>query len=145
MTVYDLYEKFAKLDIEDIVYNSIYDTARGYVEKQRLQMYEGKNSDGTDRPPYAAMTVAIKTRKGQRVDVVTLKDTGDFYKSLFIDIRQDTFVISALDPKTLKIVDRYGDIVFGLMGPWKQMYIVENLMPRFVELMEEATGLKFAA
>lgn len=143
-TVFDMYKRVEALDVNEITSEAIHQSARGYVEKQRMQMYEGVNSDGKERPPYSPYTVAIKIRKGQRYDVVTLKDTGDFYKSLFIDVREDTFVISAHDPKTLKIVDRYGDIVFGLVAPWKQLFITEDLYPTLLRLIEEATGLKAA-
>lgn len=108
-------------------------------------MYEGINSDGEIRKPdYTPTTVSIKIRKGQRHDVVTLKDKGDFYQAMGIDIRADEFIVTSFDPKTGKLVNKYGEEIFGLSEKYKALYIVENLRPEFKSVIEFETGLKMS-
>ena len=64
--------------------------------------------------PYSPYTVLIKEAKGQPTDRVTLKDTGAFHGSFFIDAGSDSFEIYASDEKTAALVDRYGLEIFGL-------------------------------
>src|SRR5210317_512607 len=63
------------------------------------QLYEGKDSDTKDiKPSYALSTKIIKTkhrRPSQPIDRVTLKDSGDLYKSIKVDAKTNEMIISA--------------------------------------------------
>lgn len=75
----------------------------------------GEGSDGMPlEPPYRPLTVAIKQAKGQTAAHVTLKDTGDFHESFFVDFGAEGFTISATDWKTEQLTGKYGPAVFGL-------------------------------
>jgi hypothetical protein len=142
-TIRGLYNRIKKVDTNHIAVTSIEDSANGFIDKQRDQMYEGINSDGKQRKPvYAPTTVAIKKRKGQRTDVVTLQDTGDFYGGQFIEVRDDVIVIHSADNKTAKLVEQYGETIFGLSPVFKKFYLDEDLRPVFKSKIEAATGLK---
>lgn len=65
-------------------------------------------------PGYTPFTVSIKRQKGQPINRVTLKDTGDFHKSFAVEYFPDSFAIVADDPKTKKIEKKYGKDVTGL-------------------------------
>lgn len=82
------------------------------------QLYErGVNSVGVaidSYAPYAPYTILVKQQKGQPTDRVTLRDTGEFHKSFILVIDSTGFYITATDPKTWDLVDKYGDKIFGL-------------------------------
>lgn len=79
------------------------------------QMYAGVKSDGTDiEPAYTRLTVSIKNEKGQPTDRVTLKDTGSFYKKVYIKADNQGFEMDSTDSKRDKIVTKYTEDIFGL-------------------------------
>ena len=65
-------------------------------------------------PPYTPYTKKLKQARGQITSHVTLKDTGDFHNSIFIQYGNDGFEIAASDSKTSKLITKYGDAVLGL-------------------------------
>lgn len=76
-----------KREYETLVTISIEDTAADFGKLNTEQMYEGQLSTGAAiLPHYSANTVAIKKRKGQPYDRVTLKDTGDFYRGYHLQV-----------------------------------------------------------
>lgn len=84
------------------------------------QLYnKGIDSQGKSLGSYSPFTVKEKIKKGQPTDRVTLKDTGEFYKSFQIDLSGDDIIIEA---DTIKIawdgaqdlLDIYGDDILGL-------------------------------
>lgn len=73
--------------------------------------------DGTGKPivpKYAAATIKYKRQKGQPVNRVTLRDSGDFHRSFNVRFIDDQIIISANDPKTLALVEKYGEDILGL-------------------------------
>ena len=58
--------------------------------------------------------IKIKKALNQPTYRVTLKLTGDFHKSFFVNIGNESFRIDAKDKKTKHLVKRYGERVFGL-------------------------------
>lgn len=78
---------------------------------------EGINRVGvsiSDYMPYTIKTLAIKTIKGQPTDRVTLRDTGDFESSFWVEFGTDKFEIKASDFKTEKLIVKYGKQIMGL-------------------------------
>jgi hypothetical protein len=64
---------------------------------------------------YAPYTIRQKKRKGDEYKHVTLKDTGEFYKSFSVDVFRDEFVIDAYYIKEgTDLRDRWGDDLAGL-------------------------------
>jgi len=60
------------------------------------QMFEGKDSEGLNFvPKYALSTKKIKQKKGQPTNRVTLKDSGDLYKSITVDALTNEMIIKA--------------------------------------------------
>jgi hypothetical protein len=128
---------------QEIAQESIQATAPQYLEKQKAQLSEGLNKDGSPiLPKYAPRTVQIKKRKGQRTDVVTLRDTGDFYQDTFLDVRDSSFVIDSANPKTQDLLDKYGEDIFGIGGDFKASYVNEDLKPVFQKSIKQAMKLK---
>ena len=103
---------------------------------QKEQFDSGERSDfSVIEPEYTPITKAIKSRKGQPIDRVTLKDTGAFYKSIVADVLSDEIQIYATDKKTQKLVDKYdeGDKLFGLNNESLQSLANNTLIPYIAE------------
>lgn len=97
-------EKYKNLDIQMFLNQSIRDLEEVIIELNRDQMW----SDGTvnvKKPhvqlSYSPVTVPLKREfaRYKKTDFITLRWDGDFYESLFIEYRPDSFVIKSNDPK----------------------------------------------
>ena len=68
-------------------------------------------------------TEAIKKEKGQPTDRVTLKDTGEFHRSIFVKFEGDKIIIDSDNDLRDKLVKKYGATIFGLTKQNKQALI----------------------
>jgi hypothetical protein len=75
---------------------------------------EGVNNKGDKLREYTGFTKQIKASKGQPYDRTTLKDTGSFHKKFYIEVDNQGFKLDSADPKRDKLVDKYGEDIFGL-------------------------------
>ena len=106
---------FKKLNINEAVREALKVHAVQIEGLNLKQLNQGIDSTG-DRitPNYTDYTVQRKVEKGQPTDRVTLKDTGDFYESIFIEVFKNAFQIDATDEKTEGLKYKYGNEVLGL-------------------------------
>lgn len=88
--------------------------------------------------PYRPLTIEIKSAKGQPTDRVTLKDTGDFYKSVHVKADKTYFEVVASDWKADELLGKYGDDILGLTSAHKQELIWQKIYPA---LLQQARGL----
>lgn len=110
------------------------------------QLYEeGINRLGVsimDYAPYRPLTIAIKEQKGQPTNRVTLRDTGDFESSFYLDVGDIQFEIKASDWKTESLIKKYGRQILGLTDEnissliWD--YIYPDLMGKAREIILKA-------
>ncbi|NQU52439.1 MAG: hypothetical protein HQ522_07855 [Bacteroidetes bacterium] len=106
------------------------------------QLYEkGITRDGVSidsYAPYSEVTIEIKQAKGQPTGRVTLRDEGDFEKSFFIDIKEDSFEIKASDGKTEMLTMSYGSEILGLTDEnlieLVRVYILPVLLKKLREI-----------
>lgn len=85
------------------------------IELQQLQLNEGKRGDNSEiTPEYTPFTKVIKRAKGQPSDRVTLKDSGDFWKSIKTSPTDSFVELYATDKKTNELLAKYGELVLGL-------------------------------
>ena len=76
---------------------------------------------------YAPITVRIKGLSSN--DVVTLRDTGDFYRSFDVTIEKDGFIITSDSLKEgIDLTERWGEDIVGLTDMSKEALIF-FLMP----------------
>lgn len=75
---------------------------------------EGKGIPIMSYQPYTAATVRIKRYKGQPADRVTLRDTGEFYKSLHVEFDDKGFYVTSTDDKAPELLEKYGQTIFRL-------------------------------
>ena len=93
---------------------------------------------------YAMQTIQIKKEKGQPTDVVTLKDTGDFYNSFRVKITKLGYEITAdFKAKTIKdsILENfdsyYRDTILGLDNESLAELVYETILPRLTKMIRE--------
>lgn len=108
-----------------------------------IQLYEeGVNRLGVsimDYAPYRPLTIAIKEEKGQPTNRVTLRNTGDFESSFYIEVGDRQFEIKASDWKTEALIKKYGRQILGLTDEnilsliWD--YIYPDLMKKAKEVI----------
>lgn len=112
-----------KLDVSkvfDFAINS--ETKDLIIELNQSQLYDlGEDSEGKKlwsyRPgqPYSPYTIKLKQMKGQPTDRLTLKDTGDFYKSFSVEVKGTDIILDANGNKAdTNLFDEYGINILGL-------------------------------
>lgn len=142
--VKSLIKRFEALNAQTIAQQALEAQEENLLEHNQAQMWDGTDSKGYGiSPEYSALTVQIKTEKGQPTDRVTLYDTGAFYESQYVEVQQDYLNIYAKDSKTQKIVRKYGKEIFGLSAPYKSNFIKEHLRPEFQLRVQQIIGLPF--
>jgi len=129
--------KFEKLDSDRIVSDLIRANNVLVADLQRAQLMAGKDAEGQEiTPEYRPSTKAIKRRKGQPTDKVTLKDTGKFYKATKAIILSDRFELDSLDIKRNKLTDKYGEQIFGLTEE-NIAILREKIKPSILEIVRQ--------
>lgn len=101
------------------------------------QLYEqGVNTYGVkimDYKPYQPLTIRIKKEKGQPIDRVTLRDTGDFQSSFYLEVGNEQFEIKANDWKTDDLIKKYGREILGLTDEHIAELIWDFIYPDILE------------
>lgn len=114
--------------------NILESLAKAIAETNADQMFAGIRADDSDiEPEYKPFTVAIKKEKQQPTDRVTLKDTGEFHRSIFVKFTKDTIIIDSDNDLRDKLVEKYGAAIFGLTKQNKQalIRIIERRLNRW--------------
>jgi hypothetical protein len=98
------------------------------------QLYEGKDSEDKNiRPSYAMSTKIIKTkyrRPSQPTNRVTLKDSGDLYKSINVDAKTNEMIISANVEYFKYLVNHYsGNQLLGLNQEFLDKFTKNKILP----------------
>ena len=128
------FEKDIPLIIKDVIESNNHAICEMNTEKQLFQ--KGENAAGISIDtfrPYTARTLEIKQSKGQPINRVTLRDTGDFHSSFYIEAGTDSFMIKASDPKTLELMAKYGDEILGLTDEDANIVSHEMIKPILIE------------
>lgn len=124
MTISDYIQKLQRLDMRDVVQQSLYDTREQYLDQQQDQMFAGKLANGEDiSPPYAESTKNYKRKKSQPTDRVTLRDTTEFYKRMFVDVRTQVLYVDSAVTYAADLERKYSTLIYGLTGNWKVTFV----------------------
>lgn len=93
------------------------------------QMEQGINARNQPiTPAYTALTRRIKAAKGQPTNRVTLRDTGDFHRAIFIQQQSDGFEFDSQDFKSNDLQEKYGVDIFGLTDE-NEIKLSEEILP----------------
>ena len=112
------------------------------IDMNISQLYDsGERRDGTKiTPAYAPETVAIKKKKGQPTNRVTLRDTFDWQASFWVQFYPDGFEIKASDWKTERLVAKYGDGILGLQDEMVKVLCENYYLPRLITELRKTLG-----
>jgi hypothetical protein len=93
------------------------------------QLYnQGVDSRGVSLGDYTAYTKSLKQQKGERYDHITLKDTGEFYKSFRIIFTGDALQIIANPIKDdTNLFKEFGIDIVGLTEDSMSVVITKAL------------------
>lgn len=87
---------------------------------------------------YSPFTKDKKKSKGQISNRVTLRDTGSWYGSMFIDfVNQEIIVDSTEDTKTNKLMDIYGEAILGLTEQETSDFVDTILDPELQRMIDD--------
>jgi hypothetical protein len=113
--IIDGLETLLSSKMEDIVLAASDEQGALMAELNREQLTAGIRSDGSKiTPPYAPATVAIKKKKGQPTDRVTLQDKKDFVNAIKVRRLNKVQYIQSTDPKNPDLKKKYGNEIEGL-------------------------------
>ena len=124
-------KKAEALNLSEAVGEAIEQTIEEYKDIQRNQLLEGEGQKGKigkyRSKSYAARKFLINQKAGE--GNVDLKLTGGFYNEIFVDVRNTSVVTDSADEKTGKLVEKYGENIFGLNKVNKAGYSKNVLGP----------------
>lgn len=98
---------------------------------------EGRGISIMEYQLYTATTVKIKQRKGQPYDRVTLRDTGQFHKSLYVEFDENGFYVTSADRKAKDLTDKYGETIFRLTNQNLTQLLRNYIRPSLTKKMKE--------
>lgn len=142
MTVNECCARFERAieSLSFVVSDIIYQLSDKIIDMQTDRLWEGLYVNGEYiNPYYAEMTINIKKMKGDPYDRVTLRDTGAFYRAIFVKQEGNELLIDSTDSKAESLKGKYGEI-FGLTEQNKEVLqndsadMLIEYIKRFVDL-----------
>jgi hypothetical protein len=102
----------------------------------QLEQFGVDGNNQLIEPFYTPFTVRIKQSKGQRTDHVTLKDTGDFHNSIFIEFEgakgtMKRAIVTNTTDKALAndLAKKYGEAIIDLNDNSVEQIIDDIIIP----------------
>jgi len=140
MTAQELLDSINKIDVYEAATVSVQNTSTAYEDEQREQLFAGLNRlDEPITPTYAPRTVQIKKKKGQPFDRVTIRDKGDWYTGIKLEVNGESLIVESSDIKNRDLQKKYGGVILGL-GPLAINRYIEILQPEFVRQLWKPVG-----
>lgn len=142
-SINDMRERFASVNFNQVAEDALYDSRDVIKELQVDQLKRGVRKDGSRIGKYKNKAYAAKKHQLNplagfgNVDLI-LK--GDFKSQIFVDVREDVFVIDSGDEKAAKLISDYGD-PFGLTDESNAELIKQPLQQNFEKRAKEKLRL----
>lgn len=145
MTLHEANRRLKSFDLLQEVQDAVADTSMDIITLNQGQMSLGVRSDSTEiTPTYSDLTIMLKDEKGQETRWVTLRDKGDFWNDMFVDVGNNSYEVGSADAKAAKLEKKYGKKIFGLTKESKQEeYIPIYLLPAVQDRITKKLGFKF--
>lgn len=146
MVIAEKIKQLQAIDVNKIVDDCLKDLTEFIVKLNQDQLYEKGDIDvnyPTLKEHYAPSTIKAKRRYAnfKKTDFVTLRWTGDFYESFVVEIRDDDFLIRAMDPKWkfLEESRNFGNRFSNALGLTKDSKneLRAKLLPLFVKKLRD--------
>lgn len=132
------YKAVLRKNLYSIIMDHEYDITLMVTDDQLYK--RGINGDGVEifsYQPYTVNTQFIKAMYNQPADRVTLRSTGEFHSTFFIQILDNGFLINAADSKTNKLIEKYGEEIFKLTDENLARLIDDILRPELIIRMNK--------
>lgn len=120
------------LDKEDVIVSAV---ANSQLYRRGIT---GTGKRIVDYMPYAPRTIRAKKKKGQPTTRVTLRDTGEFHRSMFVVFDSEGFYVTSNDDKTKFLVKRYGDEIFRLTDDNLTRIIRSHVKKELIKRLKKA-------
>lgn len=104
------------INIESIIENAIIKNEGKILKIVKNRLFN-KGRDGTGsliKPDYAPLTLVLKKKKGQRKSHVTLRDSGDLYRSFVIEYKNSNIFIETNKSYKDDLIEQYSEDIFEL-------------------------------
>ena len=109
------------------------------IEANVSQMERGEYNDGKKiAPSYAKSTIARKIAKGQPIDRVTLKDSGDFHESMDMAKAPGGWDFGSYVTYQPFLVKKYTDKIYGITQSARRFIISSRVKEKLVKLLKAA-------
>jgi hypothetical protein len=145
------YKKIFDIDLFELLDEvfKINSVQQEVIRLNQEQLYSGIDSQDKlihtiSGHPYALKTIWIKRKKGQKTDVVTLKDTGEFYESFRVRITENGYEILAdFEKADENILDNFTNEFdfLGLINESLQELVDNQVMYQLTKLLRNKLGL----
>ena len=86
-------------------------------------------------PTYSKYTIEEKKSKNQRTSHVTLRDTGNFYDGIFVEIVNNVIKVDSTDGKTESLISKYGEGILGFTQEEKEFIVFGLLEPEIQKII----------
>lgn len=126
-----------------IMNDCVNNTSEVILDANRDQMLLGLDKNGKEIfPEYKPFTRERKIEKGRDPDTVTLYDTGEWHRSLFMKNDGAKILIDSQHELTDELMLKYNkqDTVLGIPQPAKEN-INESIMDKFINIFRLMTKL----
>lgn len=140
--LYQTLSRVAALASDDVAWLMSFDYALK-TEITRLIKEDQLTKEGIDEAGrvigyYSFLTEIISKGKKQEGDPYNLNDTGSFYRSMFVSVFKDSFVIDAASPTFTEMQqqDWYSDGILGLTDENLQR-VIQEVGKRYSKQMEQ--------
>ena len=118
-TLEDVIDKYAHV-LEDII-------------TQNQLFAKGEDSKGISiHPDYADLTIDFKIENNQPFDRVTLKDSGDFYRSITVESSNNQLIISASIEYAADLMGKYGNDILGIQPEEMKAFFKKYVIPELI-------------
>jgi hypothetical protein len=124
ITSLNIFEK----NFPSIIKKIIRDNEGKILSMVKLRLFNtGISGSGYLIGEYSELTKKIKKRKNQRASFITLRDEGDFYKGMFIELQNDSVLLDSTDLKTRDLTLRYSSSILEFTEQ-EQQFIINSII-----------------
>jgi hypothetical protein len=117
-----------EVSIEDVVLELMKQHKGVLIRLNQDQLLlEGIDADGKKLAPYRSENYAARKRLLNPAGVTDLRLTGKFYAGFFVTVEDFPLIFGSTDSKTDKLIEKYGEKIFGLTEESKR-YFMDNYL-----------------
>lgn len=102
------------------------------------QLEQGILNNGEEiTPPYRPLTIQIKRIKGQPTNKVTLKDSGDFHRSIIVELESGGIGFDATDYKTTDLEKKYTINILGITDDNLKEILESTILEELIHIIKQ--------